>query len=160
MQLPRTAFPLVVCAAALVAGCGSTRSSATPANTVPQSASGTLKVSPARPLVRSPIGFSFTAPVSSGVHGKDVIGYSLSITGPGAPGCVGAHEAAPGRARKGATTTTTVGPAQLGRPWCPGRYSARVIELQRPHCAAQAPCPQFIRVVAIVARATFEVRRA
>ena len=160
MQASRKAVPLVVCAAALLAGCGSSRSSAPPADTAPQTASGTLRVRPGRPLVRSLIKFSFAAPVSSGMHGKDEISYSLSITGPGALGCVGAHEATPWRVREGATTTIAVGPAQLGRPWCPGHYSARIIELERPRCAAQAPCPQFIRVVAIVAQAAFDVRRA
>ena len=160
MPAIRRALPLIVCAAALSAGCGSSRSGAPPANTVPETASGTLRVSPARPLTRSKIRFSFLAPVSSGVHGRSEIGYSLSITGGHAMRCVGAHEVTPGRSREGEMTTATVGPAQLRRPWCPGRYSARVIELQRPRCAAQAPCPQFIRVVAIVGRATFDIRGA
>ncbi len=160
MSGPRKAVILIVCSAALTAGCGSSRSGSPPANTVPQSGAGTLRVSPAQPLTHSPIGFSFTEPVSAGVHGKYEIAYSLSITGADAPGCVGAHEASPGPVAAGARATVTVGRAQLGRPWCPGHYAARVIELQRPHCAARAPCPQYIRVVAIVARATFEVRRS
>ena len=151
----------VAAAAVLLAGCGSSAhhaSTTPPANTVPAGAPGTLRISPAHPTTRSSIEFAFTAPVTSGVHGRAEIDYSLSVTGTGGSGCVGAHEAAAPRTAKGARASLAIGPSQLGRPWCPGRYSARVIELQRAHCTGGTPCPQYIRVVAIVARATFAVR--
>lgn len=152
--------PLACTAALLMAGCGSSHPRSPPANTVPESGRGTLKVSPARPSTHSSIRFAFTAPASSGVHGKTVIQYSLSVTGVGSSGCVAAHEAGAGPAAAGGTATITVGPSQLGGPWCSGQYSARVIELQRAHCTGDAACPQYIRVVAIVARTTFMVARA
>jgi hypothetical protein len=154
------ALPGVCAAVVLLVGCGSSHPRSPPANTVPESGRGTLKVSPAQPGTHSTVAFGFTAPVSSGVHGTYVIQYSLSITGTGASGCVAAHEAVAGRAAAGDTATITVGPSQLGRPWCAGLYSARVIELQRAHCTDGAPCPRYIRVVRIVARTTFELRRA
>jgi hypothetical protein len=111
----RAALALVLpglCAAAvLLAGCGSSHSRPPPANTVPESGRGTLKVSPPRPGTHSSVAFAFMAPVSSGVHGSYVIQYSLSVTGTGAPGCVAAHEAVAGPAAAGETATITVGPS-------------------------------------------------
>jgi hypothetical protein len=138
-------------AASLLTGCGSSR---------PRSTQASLSVSPVHPQIHSAITFGFTAPVASGVHGKNQISYSLSVTGPVGAGCTSAHEAAPPSVARGAHTTVTVGPAQLGKPWCAGAYTARVIELRSAHCTGSAPCPQYVAVVGIVARAHFTVRRS
>ena len=49
------------------------------------------------------------------------------------------------------------GPAQLGGPWCPGSYTARVEVIARPVCAQGMMCPQFIRVVAVLGPAVFRI---
>jgi hypothetical protein len=141
-----------------LAGCGgsSSHGSAQPHNTVPSS-SATLHVSPAHPSATDPISFAFTAPQATGVHGKSRISYSVSITGPAGKGCAGSKEAAVSQAGKGGTASVTVGPSDLGSPWCAGSYSARAFELESAACTGSAPCPQYIRVVGIVARATFSV---
>jgi hypothetical protein len=156
--------------ALLIAGCGSSHShaapggsSATGSGTTPgpgtPPSSGPLMVTPANPATTDPITFAFTAPAATGVQGKDRISYSVSITGPSGNGCVGAKEATISQAGKGGTASATVGPQQLGgQPWCAGAYTARAFELESAACTGSAPCPQFIRVVGIVARASFSVR--
>lgn len=106
---------------------------------------------------RSEITFAFTSRAATGVHGKIQLSYSLSVTGPSGQGCVGAREAPTPKAGAHQRTAITLGPKQLGGNWCPGSYTARVIELQRAACNTSAPCPQYIRVVGIVARGTFRV---
>jgi hypothetical protein len=142
-----------------LAGCGSSQAhhgSGGSANTVPSS-QAQLRVSPARPTTTDPITFAFTAPEATGVHGTFQISYSVSITGPSGNGCAGAKEATVAQAGKGGTASVTVGPGELGSPWCAGTYSARALELQSAACKGTAPCPQYIRVVGIVARASFTV---
>jgi hypothetical protein len=59
---------------------------------------------------------------------------------------------------KGRPVVVTLDPARLGGRWCAGAHTARVLELQRPQCAAGIMCPQFVRVIAVVGTASFEVR--
>jgi hypothetical protein len=158
----RACAALVSAAALALAGCGGSSHHARPgqpANTVP-SDQAPLHVSPAHPATTDPITFGFTAPQATGVHGKFRISYSLSITGPSGNGCTGAKEAAIQQAGKGGTASVTIGPTELGAPWCPGAYSVRALELESAACTGSAPCPQYIRVVAIVARARFTVARS
>jgi hypothetical protein len=158
-------------AAGLLAGCGGSHShgassppstgATTPATTTattPGGSTAPLSISPSRPRTGSEITFGFTAPVASGTHGRYEIGYSLSVTGPDHPGCIGAHEASAPSVARGARATITLGPAQLGSPWCAGGYTARAIELRSAHCVGSRPCPQFIAVVGIVARASYSVK--
>lgn len=171
---PAAALPVAaLLAAAALAGCGGSGSSARTGTshtgtshtgtartgTSPSPSPATLGVRPAHPLTNSTITFSFTAPVASGVHGTHVITYSLSVTGAARPGCVGAHEANSPAVARGQTAQIALGPSQLGGPWCPGRYTARVLELQSAHCTGNTPCPQYIRVVGAVARGAFTVTR-
>ena len=148
-------------AAGTLAGCGGSGSSAHTGTTTsaPSPRAGPLSVRPAHPSTRSTISFSFTAPVASGVHGTHVINYSLSVTGTGRAGCVGAHERNAPPVGRGQTARIALGPGELGGPWCTGSYTARVIELESAHCRASVPCPQYIRVVGTVARASFTVTR-
>jgi hypothetical protein len=156
-------------AAGLLAGCGgshphaassppSTATTTPTTGTTPSGSTAPLSVSPGRPRTGSEITFGFTAPVASGTHGRYDIGYSLSVTGPDHPGCIGAHEASAPSVARGGHATITLGPAQLGSPWCAGGYTARAIELRSAHCVGSRPCPQFIAVVGIVARASYSVK--
>lgn len=148
--------------AGLLTGCGSagnggSSGASSTVGTESSAAPTSLAVSPAHPTNRSPIGFTFTAPTATGIHGASRISYTLSVTGPAGAGCVGVHEAAAPSATRGQRVSVTVGPAQLGAPWCAGGYTARAIELQRAACKGSAPCPQYIRVVGIVARVGFTI---
>jgi hypothetical protein len=116
-----------------------------------------LQISPAHPKPSSAIRFGYVAPAATGARHGNRTSYSLSITGPARGGCVGVHEASGPSAGAGAHATITVGPAQLGKSWCAGLYTARVLELQAPVCAAGTPCPQYIRVVGTVARGRFAI---
>jgi hypothetical protein len=149
-----TASVAAAAAALLLSGCGG--GSHPRSDTVPD-AGAALGVSPGAPHPGDAITFSFTAPVATGIDGRYRIGYSVSVTGPSGDDCVGAREVSIARVARGATATATIGPDQLGRPWCAGRYSARAFELESAACRGTAPCPQFIRVVGIVARATYTV---
>lgn len=158
--------------AVALAGCGGSGSGArpggsgqgagsrsTPSNTVLSGAPRTLGVAPAHPAPSSELTFTFTAPATTGVRGSHVISYSLSLTGPVRPGCVGAHEAGGSSVQRGARGQITLGPAELHAPWCAGRYSARILELRSAHCTGTALCPQYVSVVALVARTTFTIRQ-
>jgi hypothetical protein len=153
---------MALLAATVVAGCGGSgaRSTSTTSGALlPEPHANSLGLTPAHPRTGSELAFAFTAPAASGVHGAQVIGYSLSVTGPAGARCVGAHEVGSPSVVRGARARITVGPAQLDAPWCAGSYSARVLELSRAHCTGSAPCPQYIRVVGIVARTAFVIRR-
>ncbi len=161
LRLPRAsvALALLPAAACPLAACGSSHPASAPANTVPTSSPHSLSVTPAHPGTRAEVAFGFTARMRSGIQGREVITDSLSVTGTGARGCVAVREVAAPAVAKGARATVRLGPPQLGGPWCPGRYSARVIELARAHCTGSTPCPQYIREVAVIARGTFDVAR-
>ena len=59
---------------------------------------------------------------------------------------------------KGRPVIVALDPAHLGGRWCTGTHTARVLELQRPRCAAGIMCPQFVRVIAVIGTATFVVK--
>jgi hypothetical protein len=135
--------------AATICGCGSSRSAGS-------SSSPRLVVSPSPAQTSSEVRFSFTAPVAAG----GTTSYSLSVTGPAGNGCVGAKEAGSPKVAKGATATITLGPSQLGKPWCAGYYTARVFELVRAACKPGTECAQDIRVQGTVATGSFTVKKA
>ena len=154
----------VAALAGLVAGCGGSSPKSTPPSsstpsvpTATAPAAGPLTITPSRLTPTTEIDFHFTAPVTGGRHGAQEISYSLSVTGPAGANCIGAQEATGPEVAKGARATITVGPSETHKPWCGGSYSARVFELARAHCAEGQPCPQYIRVVATVARASYRV---
>jgi hypothetical protein len=156
---------IVVAALALICGCGSS-STATSASTgvgsggsLGPSGSGGLMVTPAKPHATSKITFSFTSPTRTGIVGKVIDSYSLSVTGPAGENCKGSHEQPGTTVAKGATERISVGPAQLGANWCVGPYTARVFEIQRAYCKPGALCPQYVRVAGIVARTSFTIAR-
>lgn len=162
---------LALLMAAGLAGCGGSGASGTASSstspgsrnsgsaTTPSAGASSLTISPARPTTRSELSFTFTAPVASGVHGRHVISYSLSLVGPQQAGCVSAHEAGAPRVAAGPGARIVIGPGELHAPWCAGRYVARLLELTSAHCTGTAPCPQYVRVVGVVGRRTFIVRR-
>jgi hypothetical protein len=78
--------------------------------------------------------------------------FALTIAGPRHAGCTGPRMAPVPDAVKGATAS-----ALLPGPWCVGRYTARVQQFARPHCAPGTMCPQYIRLVGTVAQARFRV---
>ncbi|MBV9818746.1 MAG: hypothetical protein JOZ07_10390 [Solirubrobacterales bacterium] len=157
----RRALTLVPCVVVLAACGGSghhrstTSTSAPPPPRPPTTAR--LAVAPATPRPTSTVRFDFVAPRSTGIGAGGDISYLLSIVGPQRGGCVSAHSAGPPRALAGRRTTVALGPAQLGGPWCAGEWTARVFELERAACEQGQICPQYVRVVGIVARANFRV---
>ncbi|HET9125602.1 MAG TPA: hypothetical protein VFN65_12030 [Solirubrobacteraceae bacterium] len=172
MRIPAAAAAAFLLAAGL-AGCGGSGASGTASSstapgsrssgsaTTPRAGSASsLTISPARPTTRSELSFTFTAPLTSGVHGRHVISYSLSLVGPQQAGCVSAHEAGAPRIAAGPGARITIGPGEPHASWCAGRYVARVLELASAHCTGATPCPQYVRVVAVVGRRTFTVSRA
>jgi hypothetical protein len=140
-----TTAPAVAIIAALVAGCGGS------------SANKGLTISPQHPHAKSNITFSFTSPNRTGIVGKVIDSYSLSVTGPAGANCKGSAEQGGSPVAKGATERISLGPAQLGANWCVGPYTARVFELQRAYCKPGVLCPQYIRVAGIVAKTSFSI---
>ena len=145
----------------LLSGCGGASSSATSSRAGASTRSG-LTVMPASGGPTTAFSFSFKAPVATGANGSTRLGYSLGVRGPSVAGaarsgCLGARTSQVPGAAKDADVSVTLDPAKLGGQWCHGTFIAQVTEVQTPVCAANAMCPQYIRVVATVARASFRV---
>jgi len=172
-RLPAAAAMVTVAAA--LAGCAGSSattssgapgsgSTSTPTTSTTSSTSGTprtgaaaLSVSPAVGTAQAVVHFGFTSPQGSGPQGAIQISDSLSISGPRGAGCIGVHQQAVPPQPAGHLVSVAVGPAQLGGPWCPGSYTARVEVIARPVCAQGMMCPQFIRVVAVLGPAVFRI---
>lgn len=103
--------------------------------------------------------FAFSPHARSGRVGQVSISFTLIVSGGHGSGCVGAHSEAVPVARPGQPVSVGVGPTELGGPWCPGTYRARVDELARPSCAPAQMCPQFIRIVAVFGPSGFRIER-
>ncbi len=100
----------------------------------------------------------FIAPATSATGRRARIGYTLGLAGSGAGSCIAVRSVPITIAVKGRPVLVTLDPARLGGRWCTGAHTARVLELQRPQCAAGIMCPQFVRVIAVIGTATFEVK--
>jgi len=146
---------IAVVAVSVLSACGATVRRTTTSGS-PVSAGG-LTVRPAIATSASRVSFSFTAPDTAGVHGNTDYFYVLMVSGPRRPGCVGTHSAQAAAVPKGQRAQVMLGPGQLGGNWCSGSYMARVEELARAHCSAEEMCPQYIRVVRVVAAGGFRV---
>lgn len=119
---------------------------------------GALSIDPSAGSPRTTFSLRFTAPASSGVTGTFRLGYTLSVTGPGDPGCIGARSLQVASAIKDVPLPISLDPIRLGGTWCPGTYTARVVEVVSPVCTAGMMCPQFVRVVGTVATVKFRVK--
>jgi hypothetical protein len=135
----------------------SSTTSTTGSATTPQGGPSALSVSPAVGSKQSVMRFSYASPAAAVTQASTQSSSALSIVGPHQTGCVGVHDEAVPSEPAGHTVNVTVGPAQLGGPWCAGTYAARVEVLQRPKCAPGMMCPQFIRVVAVLGPVTFRI---
>lgn len=172
---PLAALGTALCLAACGAHAG--RSSSTAAAAQPTTGSSTattttsrsspggplsslpLSVSPATGHPTSVLRFAFSPHARSGRVGQVSISFTLIVSGGHGSGCVGAHSEAVPVARPGQPVSVGVGPTELGGPWCPGTYRARVDELARPSCAPGQMCPQFIRIVAVFGPSGFRIER-
>lgn len=141
-------------------GAGTTSSSSTTAagsGTVAHGGPSALGVSPAVGSPHAVLHFTFSAPAGGAAHAPTQISSSLSVLGPRGMACVGVHDQAIPSGSAGRTVTVAVGPGQLGGPWCPGTYTARVEVVQRPKCGQGMMCAQFLRVVAVLGPVTFRI---
>ena len=134
-----------------------TTTTTTSSATTPRGGPSALSVSPTVGSKQSVMRFSFASPAAAATQASTQSSGALSIVGPRQAGCVGVHDEAIPSEPAGQTVDVSVGPAQLGGPWCAGTYTARVEVVQRPKCAAGMMCPQFIRVVAVLGPVTFRI---
>lgn len=153
-----TLLGIIAVGAVSLAGCGNQASSsdATTRSTTGV-ASHRLDVTPPTGGPTTTFSMRFTAPASSGFTGRSRLGYTLGLTAPAGSRCIGARSVQVPAAIKGEPVPITLDPSRLGGKWCPGTYTARVVELVAPACAARTMCPQFLRVVGTVATAAFRV---
>ncbi len=119
-----------------------------------------LSVRPSRGTPATVFELRFTAPASSAVSGGVRRGFQLGLAGPAKSGCVSSRSVPVPPVARGQTTSIPLDPAKLGGRWCVGTYTARMLEVQTPVCAAGTVCPQFIRVVGTVGRVAFRVTGA
>jgi hypothetical protein len=145
--------------AVALSGCGSSSTSAGASSSSSTSSNGPAKLTITPPSGKraTSFTFAFTAPDASGRRGQSNLGYQLGVQGPAQAGCLAAHAAPAPRATGGERVSVTLDPGKLGGLWCLGDYSARITELQTPVCQPSEMCPQFIRVVRIVASGGFRV---
>jgi hypothetical protein len=125
----------------------------------PSAGSGSrgLTISPSSGGPATAFSLSFTAPDSTGRSGNTSLAYDVAAAGPSGAGCLPTASAGAPPATKGGQVSVTLDPARLGGQWCPGTYTVKVTEIQRPVCLPGTMCPQYIRVVANVATGTFRV---
>jgi hypothetical protein len=160
MKHAATLAAIAVAMAALT-GCGSSAGTTSIPSAATSSSSTTasgLTVTPSSGGPTTVFSARFTAPASSSTGRGARIGYTLGLTGSGAGHCIAVRSVPITTAVKRRPVLVTLDPARLGGRWCPGAHTARVLELQRPRCAAGIMCPQFVRVIAVIGTATFEVR--
>ena len=175
--MKRTAtLAATIAALAALAGCGSsagstatstpatsttstglTSTSSTSSSSSSTAASG-VTVTPSSGPPTTVFSVRFVAPASSSTGAGARIGYTLGLTGSGGGGCVAVRSVPINAAVKGRPVIVALDPAHLGGRWCTGTHTARVLELQRPRCAAGIMCPQFVRVIALIGTATFVVK--
>jgi len=165
-RTPLHRLGLAIAAAVALAACGSSATTSTGGAGAPGTSSTTtatppptghrLSVQPAAVGATSTVTFGFSAPTSSGRQGSIIISYALGITGPHRTGCVGLHQT-DAHGVRGKVADVIVGPAQLHGSWCHGPYVASVREIAQPYCRADQSCPQWVRIVGIVAMARFTV---
>ncbi len=157
------AVVIAVTGASVLAACGSSSSSSSnskPASTSPAARSQRVTITPQTGGPSTAFSLQFIAPASSALDAGSTIGYSIGLTGPRATSCIGSRSLPVAAAIKGRPVAVALDPATLGGRWCVGSYAARVIELQRPACAAGTMCPQYVRVVGVVGRASFRVTQS
>jgi hypothetical protein len=156
--LNRLAFVLAVGLTIALSGCGTASSSSSSHAPAPRRpAAGQLSVSP---LVGSPtttFELRFVAPASTRSAGGQRLGYDIGLAGPAGNGCLASRSVGVSAATAGVAIPISLDPAKLGGRWCVGTYTLRVSEIQAPDCSAMTVCPQFVRVVGVVARASFRV---
>jgi len=116
-----------------------------------------LMVTPSTGSPTASLTFVFKVPDRSGPSGSIRIGYGLSVTGPAGTGCVSVREVQLPDAAKGSDVSVTVDSAHLAGAWCQGKFTGRVSELATPVCKVGTLCPQFVRLVGIVASTTFRI---
>jgi hypothetical protein len=144
--------------ALLLVACGgsgsspSTRSSSTTTASAGAPPVGHLSLTPTAPTPSSRVTFSFEAPAGSGHQGASLLSFVLSVAGPRRSGCLGSRTAVVAHVLKGMTARV-----RLPGTWCVGSYRAVVQEFARAYCTPGQMCPQFVRLVATVARTTFRV---
>ena len=149
---------LVLLAAVSLAACGQSSTSSSSAHST--SAASGLRVTPTSGHPTTVFTLKFVAPAATGAGAKSAISYTIGITAPAAGRCAGSQSVPVPFAEKGQTVSVALGPSTLGGRWCVGAYRARVLELQRPVCAAGTACPQYVRVVGVIGTATFRVATA
>ncbi len=117
-----------------------------------------LVVTPGAGAPATVFAFRFRAPASSGAVGATTrVSYLLSVLGPSRSGCLAARSSPVPDVAKDSDVSIALDPAKLGGSWCPGGFQAQVSELQTPVCPLGTMCPQFVRLVGVVARTRFRV---
>jgi hypothetical protein len=142
--------------AAALAACGTAASTRTSSPSRPASPVRALTVSPSTGAPTTVFELHFSVPVVAAPSAGSKTSFELGVSGPQKAGCLAARAVAVPSAA-GTTVDIPLNPGQLGGRWCAGSYQVRVDEVQRPVCSPGTMCPQFIRVVATVARVSFRV---
>ncbi len=117
-----------------------------------------LIVTPGAGAPATVFAFRFRAPASSGAVGATTrVSYLLSVLGPSRSGCLAARSSPVPDVAKDSDVSIALDPAKLGGSWCLGSFQAQVSELQKPVCPPGTMCPQFVRLIGVVARTRFRV---
>ncbi len=152
-----SALALGGCGSSAGSGAGSGASGSSSSTTTSATGPARLAITPQQGKPSTSFTFTFTPPETAGRRGQSNLGYELGVIGPQQRGCLTARTAPVLGARAGREVSVTLDPVRLGGLWCQGDYTARVTELQTPACTPGEMCPQFIRVVGVVATGSFRV---
>ena len=101
---------------------------------------------------------SFTAPATTGVHGRTRVFDEVSVQTLVTPtNCVGSASVPVLDVRRGQHVQVRLDPRLLGGRWCRGTYRGQVLALQTLVCPHGAFCPTYVKVLGVLGRFSFTV---
>ena len=101
---------------------------------------------------------SFTAPATTGIHGRTRVFDEVSVQTPATPtNCVGSASVPLLDVRRGQHIQVRLDPKLLGGRWCRGTYRGQVLALQTLVCPPGSFCPTYVKRLAVLGRFSFTV---
>jgi hypothetical protein len=115
-------------------------------------------VTPSAGLPATTFVLSFRAPERTGLYGSSQRHDLVVASASAAQGaCVATLSVRAPDAHAGARIRVLLIPGRLGNPWCIGRYSGRIEEIQTAVCPHGTACPTYVLLRGIVGRFVFHV---
>ena len=121
-----------------------------------------VRVSPGRGGIHTNFVLRFSIPDATGTTGSVDVADSVSISGPGHKGCVGAADLPLRSAPAHAAFTFTLNPSHLHGHWCTGTFTGALVERRTTICPPgpvrqSIVCPLYVVAPRVLGRFRFTV---